>query len=465
MQTRIFPVLMIFFGILLCSSVIAAEAEPKRLVVHEWGTFTTLQDFEGKDLYGINIDDEPVPAFVHNLQPHLLDHAVLSQAYWQFRQKAAPRQHPHVSMRLETPVIYFYPPATAKLPIHVDVDVRFRGGWLTEFYPDAVSKPDENASPPFKFSELTSKTVGRLTWTGLQIGKQGTFPTTREQVWLAPRQVSSAPLKTPSGESEQYLFYRGVAKLHSPLRVATKNNGSELEIRANFKDVLQSEQSDKIAHLWLMETKANHTSAFRRLDSVIATNDPGEALSSAPRRFSPEEFASSNRGELEREMHQALTSEGLFADEATALLTTWQRAYFESSGLRVFYTVPRSWTDHYLPLAISGEPSITRVMIGRVELVSDAQQETLQSLSEVDTVSNEWIEQLPQSPAKAKLMAGRLFDLQDLGYSIPDDFRLYMKLGRFRNALIVEEERKTKDENLSRFIGTYGLSSFQPASE
>jgi len=29
------------------------------LVVHEWGTFTTLQDDEGRELSGINIDDEP----------------------------------------------------------------------------------------------------------------------------------------------------------------------------------------------------------------------------------------------------------------------------------------------------------------------------------------------------------------------------------------------------------------------
>ena len=42
-------------------------------------------------------------------------------------------------MRLETPVIYFYPPANAQLPLKLDVEVKFRGGWLTEFYPMPTS--------------------------------------------------------------------------------------------------------------------------------------------------------------------------------------------------------------------------------------------------------------------------------------------------------------------------------------
>jgi hypothetical protein len=40
-------------------------------------------------------------------------------------------------MRLETPVIYFHPSAGTPLPRRLDVDVAFRGGWLTEFYPEA----------------------------------------------------------------------------------------------------------------------------------------------------------------------------------------------------------------------------------------------------------------------------------------------------------------------------------------
>jgi hypothetical protein len=49
-----------------------SEQPSKKLVVHEWGTFTSLQDEDGKAVSGINTDDEPVPAFVHQLRTHLV---------------------------------------------------------------------------------------------------------------------------------------------------------------------------------------------------------------------------------------------------------------------------------------------------------------------------------------------------------------------------------------------------------
>jgi len=37
------------------------------MVVHEWGTFTSLQDETGRTIGGINADVEPLPSFVHDL--------------------------------------------------------------------------------------------------------------------------------------------------------------------------------------------------------------------------------------------------------------------------------------------------------------------------------------------------------------------------------------------------------------
>jgi hypothetical protein len=31
------------------------------VIVHEWGTFTCIQDDQGHSIGGINVDDEPVP--------------------------------------------------------------------------------------------------------------------------------------------------------------------------------------------------------------------------------------------------------------------------------------------------------------------------------------------------------------------------------------------------------------------
>ena len=40
-------------------------------------------------------------------------------------------------MRLETPVLYFHLPPGASKPLTASVNVAFRGGWLTQFYPAA----------------------------------------------------------------------------------------------------------------------------------------------------------------------------------------------------------------------------------------------------------------------------------------------------------------------------------------
>lgn len=44
---------------LACLLAISAGAEEK-LIVHEWGTFTCLQDENGKGIGGIKVEDVPV---------------------------------------------------------------------------------------------------------------------------------------------------------------------------------------------------------------------------------------------------------------------------------------------------------------------------------------------------------------------------------------------------------------------
>jgi len=86
------------------------------------GTFTSLQDEAGNTIGGIKHDDEPVPDFVHRLRNFLLAQADGSApTFFQ----GAPRCHPDVTMRLETPVIYFHAPNAAMVQT-LDVKVGFR---------------------------------------------------------------------------------------------------------------------------------------------------------------------------------------------------------------------------------------------------------------------------------------------------------------------------------------------------
>src|SRR5438045_4957680 len=91
-----------------------AQPTPEPLIVHEWGTFTSLQNEAGQAIGGINTDDEPVPQFVHRLTDWLLlSHTEVPAAFFQ----GAPSCHPDVTLRLETPVLYFHlPGAWTRIP-------------------------------------------------------------------------------------------------------------------------------------------------------------------------------------------------------------------------------------------------------------------------------------------------------------------------------------------------------------
>jgi hypothetical protein len=438
----------------------ARAAEANRLIVHEWGTFTSLQDEQGRELSGINTDDEPVPEFVHNLNRYLLSRPVLSSLHWQYRQKGAPRSHPLVTMRLETPVIYFYPQEELQKPFPIDVSVRFRGGWLTEFYPSALPEAPRLENNSFDFGELTRDTVSSLSWDRLQVGTRGVGPETSEHVWLAPRKVGAANVTAESGESERYLFYRGVGRIRAPLKATLDRKAGEVKLAANFDEVLTSRQTAHVPPLWLLQVRHDGRCAFRTLDGFDVSGDPTRELATSSYRFADSDFQEGNRAKLEAAMHAALLEDGLYADEATALLTTWQRSYFASPGLRIFYLVPRAWTDHYLPLTLSQPAKIDRVMIGRLELISDEQRQLLERMAKMTPSDGRWLEEAKESPALDRFMAGRT-DFGDLGVKIPEDYQTYLNLGRFRNALVAHEERLHPSETLTRFIDTYQLHPFR----
>jgi len=437
-----------------------AVAGDDRLVVHEWGTFTSLQDEQGRELSGINTDDEPVPKFVHNLNQFLLSRPVLSSLHWQYRQKGAPRVHPQITMRLETPVLYFYPPKSWKEGRPIDVSVRFRGGWLTEFYPNAQAQAPGLKEGIFEFGALNRQTESSLSWNDLRIGTQGAGPDTDAHVWLAPRKVAAANITTPDNESERYLFYRGVGNLRAPLRATLDRKAGRLSLAANFDEVPSSRVPPQIPVLWLVQVRPDGVCAFRTLEGFSVSGDVSAKLAETSYKFDSSEFREGNRDQLEAAMHSALVADGLYPDEATALLTTWQRSYFTSPGLRLFYLVPRVWTDHYLPLTLSGEAEVNRVMIGRLELISDEQRTLLGKLADVTPSDGRWVDLIPESAARERFLAGRT-DFGDLGTKIPADYQIYLDLGRFRNALVAHEERVRPAPSLTKFINTYELHPFR----
>jgi hypothetical protein len=211
------PLVAVLISLLISSSRLTAAGP---LIIHEWGTFTSLQNEKGEAIGGINVDTELLPAFVHNFAPGILPNAPAGDA----KGLLSARPRLDVTMRLETPVVYFHLPADAGRPLTLDLTVRFAGCWLTQFYPDAAADIDgrpvkDQPLGPIAPTTSTSVRSGGLAWRGLEIGTQNAGPATTSRVWLAPRDVKSDRVTTARGESEQYLFYRGVGHIDAPLRV------------------------------------------------------------------------------------------------------------------------------------------------------------------------------------------------------------------------------------------------------
>ncbi len=156
--------------------------------------------------------------------------------------------------------------------------------------------------------------------------------------------------------------------------------------------------------------------------------------------------------------------DGLFSDEATALIETWNQAYFRSPGLRLFFLVPRRWTDHYLPLSFSVPTDLDRVMVGRIELISPQQRTALKKLAETTGSNPNWIWQVSKVKNPDNFFAGRS-DFEPAGVAVPPEYQAYLDLGRFRSALILDAQRRHPTPNLAKFIAAYDLSSFAVPGE
>ncbi|MBL4752995.1 MAG: hypothetical protein JKY52_05260 [Flavobacteriales bacterium] len=77
--------------------------ENAHFIAHEWGTFTTLQRSNGDRLNGLFKDEETLPSFVRNI-----DFKAWDASLWNDKGYYVGTELRNVSVKMETPVIYFY---------------------------------------------------------------------------------------------------------------------------------------------------------------------------------------------------------------------------------------------------------------------------------------------------------------------------------------------------------------------
>jgi hypothetical protein len=440
-----------------------AASPDDHLIVHEWGTFTALQDEHGHPIGGINTDDEPVPDFVHNLHGELVqNNSQLPPVYF----KGWPRCDRDVLVRLETPVIYFHPPRGSGVT-HLDVDVEFKGGWLTQFYPDAKATAPGLHDERAQFGVLNANTVGSLSWRDLAIGTGKGGPQTHDRVWTAPRDVEAADVTTRAGESERYLFYRGVGHINAPLQISRE--GHELAIRADWGEWVRHDPQFTVGPLWLVDVKPDGSCAVRSMKAIKVRQASRDPLGHMEADFEASDYRADNLAVVRRELKEALVREGLYSDEADGLLNTWEVSYFKRPGTRVFFMVPPIWTQHYLPLHISQSAYINRVMVGRIELVTPRQRQLLSQISQGPASNPRWLDESLQRMQANKEARYRedwyqqayegKRSLESMGFTMPADYRAYLDLGRFRNALVLDELKNHPTQELERFVKNYELGA------
>jgi hypothetical protein len=305
-----------------------AQTSPSDLVVHEWGTFTSVA---GKN--GVAIDWRPLngasdlPKFVYTSA---------SKDGWRGSYND-PGKGRVAKVRMETPVIYFY---TGK-EMEVDVKVAFPGGTITEWYPQAgwANARFESGINWGKIKLLPNEAPNYLR----EVAYSHYYPA--RETDAVPVQVCNAD-KTKI-EKEKFLFYRGVGNFGQPLSV--KIDGKNLTL----KDL----GTDEVKNLIIFENRGGRI-GFRFIESL--------AKQTTVER--PE--TNKNLSEVLLELEKILVSEGLYEKEAKAMIETWKDSWFEE-GLRVFYVLTRKSTDKILPLTIAPRPSETvRVMVGRAEVIT-----------------------------------------------------------------------------------------------
>lgn len=498
----------------LCATFSLFAAEP--LLIHEWGTFTSLQDEAGRTIGGLNSDEEALPDFIHDLSPIGIDHHGEISAGLGFLSKGVARGDPTVTMRLETPVIYAHLPPGQKSATF-DLAVEFRGGFLSQFYP--MAQPTVNDRPLRWYNQeysntveekittynvreiqvqneaasqqpiwsrwnapsLSSSTTSSLAWRGITVGGSDSAPETASPVWLAPRKVDAANL-TVGSEHERYLFYRGLGHLDAPLKTTRSADGATLTVSARPEALGSRWMSNYRPRMWFADLHADGTAAFRTISAtglyVFDPHNPPVAAQTFSAVFNAEDFSAERLRLLRQELHADLVQNGLFADEAQALLTTWEASYFKAPGQRLFFLVPPAWTDHVLPLTISTPAKVTRAMMGRIELVSPMQRQALTRIANGPISTRDWFDQFVKEhigyvhdekyidrPGGSELQK-RLFITHEQGIfaqlkvPVPADYQAYLALGRFRDALLWETQSRAPSPELARFLRTYVLGAY-----
>ena len=315
------------------------------LTVHEWGTFTSIAGADGLAMeWSPLAGSTDLPGFVEHFRDGSFKLGLRG------------------TVRMETPVLYFYDSREES----VSVKVSFSKGVITEWYPHSTRvEPIANL---FDGSLLGAHPDGSIAWDAVTVSPslRAELPhEAQDSHYYSARQTSATPLrvKTPTGEQqEKFLFYRGVSTFGIPLSA---------KLTAGGKVQVTNGAEEEIPSAILFERRGEQVGY--RISGAIAKEtalDPPELTG--------------NVDDLGRELVRMLAGQGLYLDEAQAMVETWRGSWFEE-GSRLIYLLPAGFVNGILPLSIHPWPAqIARVFVGRLELITPATENAVETAFAVD---------------------------------------------------------------------------------
>lgn len=303
--------------------------DPAGFSVHEWGTFTSIAGQDGRPVNWtpLNAVDD-LPCFVNRITH-------------------GPKWSLWGTVRMETPVLYFY----SANEVSVDVKVQFKQGVITEWFPQATVQPARIPDPSVGGTGRLADYVGTAAWTKVRIqpGAAPDFP--REDApshYYPARETDAAPVRVGNAV-DRFLFYRGVGEFTPPLYAVAQADG---------RIVVSAVSNAPVGDIVVFD---NRGGTIRHL----ARNVPGRQTT-----IEPSSLEKSSAAVLNEHLERLLIAHGLFPKEARAMIATWRDTWFEE-GARLFYIAPRAAVDAVLPLDITPRPAdAVRVFVGRIELVT-----------------------------------------------------------------------------------------------
>jgi hypothetical protein len=348
MKKIIFTSAYFLFLSLLFQNLVLGQLKLKS--VHEWGTFTTVQNSAGLRLPGLK--GEKLPTFVYDMKLSAVRDIELK----------------NVEVQMETPVLYFY----ADQEMNATVDVRFKNGIINQWYPDRISGQTIASST---IVDMSIPREGSSKW-NITILDPSAKPKLIDdwniitQEYAAPRNTGSNHIKGAGEEYEKFIFYRGLANFETPVKV---------EFNQQDNLVIHNQFNSSLSYVLVYDNSPNRQPTIWWSGSMKAGEKKVIANPSKDSEFNAVNEEIYN-------FRDQLVKAGLFREEADAMLSTWFEGYFvnitDVEGLRVFWITPESYIDEMLPLSITPDPaSVNRVFIGRSEVLKKDFEKELNDLT------------------------------------------------------------------------------------